>query len=45
MAEEVRAPIKEAEIPWVVACLREDIEDLRNEIREVRRSMKAFARR
>jgi len=37
MAEEVRAPIKEAEIPWVVAYLREDIQDLRNEVRETRR--------
>ena len=37
MAEEVRAPIKEAEVPWVVAYLREDIQDLRNEVREVRR--------
>ena len=39
MAEEVRAPIKEAEIPWVVAYLREDIQDVRGEIREVRRSI------
>ena len=37
MAEEARAPIKEAEIPWVVAYLREDIQDLRNEVRETRR--------
>lgn len=40
MTEEVRAPVSElerAEIPWVVAYLREDIQDLRNEIREVRR--------
>jgi len=29
MAEEVKAPIGEAEIPWVVAYLREDIQDLR----------------
>ena len=41
MAEEVKAPVSEverAEIPWVVAYLREDIQDLRNEVREVRRS-------
>jgi hypothetical protein len=40
MAEEVRAPVSElerAEIPWVVAYLREDIQDLRNEVRENRR--------
>jgi len=40
MAEEVKAPAPElerAEIPWVVAYLREDIQDLRNEVREVRR--------
>ena len=37
MAEEARAPIKEAEIPWMVAYLREDIQDLRNEVRETRR--------
>ena len=42
MAEEVRAPIKEAEIPWVVAYLREDIQDLRNEIRGVRRSIESL---
>ena len=29
MAEEVKAPIREAEIPWVVAYLREDIQGLR----------------
>ena len=42
MAEEVKAPVSEverAEIPWVVAYLREDIQDLRNEVREVRRSV------
>jgi hypothetical protein len=37
MTEEVKAPVWEAEIPWVVAYLREDIQDLRNEIRENRR--------
>jgi chromosome segregation ATPase len=40
MAEEVKAPeLEKAEIPWVVAYLREDIQDLRNEVREVRRSL------
>ncbi|MGA9349872.1 MAG: hypothetical protein WBW48_13860 [Anaerolineae bacterium] len=42
MTEEVRAPVSElerAEIPWVVAYLREDIQDLRNEVREVRRGV------
>jgi len=41
MAEEVREvrPVWEAEVPWVVAYLREDIQDLRNEVREVRRSV------
>ena len=42
MAEEVKAPVSEverAEIPWVVAYLREDIQDVRGEIREVRRSI------
>ena len=42
MAEEIRAPVLEldrAEIPWVVAYLREDIQDLRNEVRENRRSI------
>jgi chromosome segregation ATPase len=42
MVEEVRAPVSElerAEIPWVVAYLREDIQDLRNEVRENRRSI------
>jgi len=39
MAEEVKAPIKEAEVPWAVAYLREDIQDVRGEIREVRRSI------
>jgi len=37
MVEGVRAPVLEldrAEIPWVVAYLREDIQDLRNEVRE-----------
>lgn len=42
MAEgEVKAPPREipaAEVPWVVAYLREDIQDLRTEVREVRRS-------
>ncbi len=40
MAEEGKAPVSEvekAEIPWVVAYLREDIQDLRNEVREVPR--------
>ena len=40
MAEEPKATVPElekAEIPWVVAYLREDIQDLRNEVREVRR--------
>jgi len=37
MAEEVRAPIKEAEVPWVVAYLRHDIQDLRSEVWEVQR--------
>ena len=45
MAEEVkevkeaRAPVWEAETPWMVAYLREDIQDLRNEVREVRRNI------
>ena len=39
MVEEVRAPVWEAEVPWVVAYLREDIQDLRSEVREVRRSI------
>jgi chromosome segregation ATPase len=42
MVEEARAPVSElerAEIPWVVAYLREDIQDLRNEVRENRRSI------
>ena len=42
MAEEPKATVPElerAEIPWVVAYLREDIQDLRGEIREVRRSV------
>ena len=34
---EARAPVWEAEVPWVVSYLREDIQDLRNEVREVRR--------
>jgi hypothetical protein len=34
---EARAPVWEAEVPWVVAYLREDIQDLRNEVRETRR--------
>jgi len=38
MAEEAKAPeLERAEIPWVVAYLREDIQDLRNEVRETRR--------
>ena len=40
MAEETRearAPVWEAEVPWVVSYLREDIQDLRNEVRETRR--------
>jgi chromosome segregation ATPase len=37
--KEVRAPFWEAEAPWMVAYLREDIQDLRNEMREVRRSV------
>ena len=40
IVEEVRARVSElerAEIPWVVAYLREDIQDLRNEVRETRR--------
>jgi chromosome segregation ATPase len=36
---EARAPIREAEVPWVVSYLREDIQDLRNEVRENRRSI------
>jgi predicted RNase H-like nuclease (RuvC/YqgF family) len=42
MAEEARVVVPElerAEIPWVVAYLREDIQDVRGEIREVRRSI------
>jgi hypothetical protein len=34
---EARAPVWEAEVPWVVSYLREDIQDLRNEVRETRR--------
>ena len=40
MTEEAKTPVLEldrAEIPWVVAYLREDIQDLRNEVRETRR--------
>ncbi len=37
--KEARAPVWEAETPWVVAYLREDIQDLRNEVREVRRNV------
>jgi uncharacterized membrane protein (DUF106 family) len=40
MVEEVKTPVLEldrAEVPWVVAYLREDIQDLRNEVRETRR--------
>jgi hypothetical protein len=36
---EARTPVWEAEVPWVVSYLREDIQDLRNEVREVRRSV------
>ncbi len=32
-------PVWEAEVPWVVSYLREDIQDLRNEVRESRRSI------
>ena len=42
MAEEVRevrAPVWEAEVPWVVSYLREDIQDLKGDIREVRQSI------
>jgi hypothetical protein len=39
MAEEVKAPLWEAEVPWMVSYLREDIQDLRNEVRENRRSI------
>ncbi|HID10195.1 MAG TPA: hypothetical protein EYP17_02695 [Candidatus Latescibacteria bacterium] len=42
MAEEAKVAVPElerAEIPWVVAYLKEDIQDLRNEVREVRRSV------
>ena len=45
MAEEVKAPVSEAEraeIPWVMAYRREDIQDLRNEIREARRSIESL---
>ena len=38
-SREARAPVWEAEVPWVVSYLREDIQDLRNEVREVRRSV------
>jgi len=40
-SKEVREarPVWEAEVPWVVAYLREDIQDLRGEIREMRRSI------
>jgi hypothetical protein len=40
MAKQAKAPVSElerAEIPWVVAYLREDIQDLRNAVRETRR--------
>jgi hypothetical protein len=40
MTEQAKAPVSElerAEIPWVVAYLREDIQDLRNAVRETRR--------
>ena len=44
MAEESREvretrPVWEAEVPWVVAYLREDIQDLKGDIREIRRSI------
>jgi len=40
MAEEVKSPeLEKAEIPWVVSYLREDIQDVRGEIREIRRSI------
>ncbi len=45
MAEEVKVPeLEKAEIPWVVAYLREDIQDLRNEVRENRRSIQRLRR-
>ena len=37
MEAETRAPAREletAEVPWVVAYLREDLQDLRNDVRE-----------
>ena len=45
MAEQARAAVSElerAEIPWVVSYLREDIQDLRNEVRENRRSIEGL---
>ena len=44
MAEEAREvrearPVWETEVPWVVAYLREDIQDLKGDIREMRRSI------
>jgi len=44
MAEESREvrearPVWETEVPWVVAYLREDIQDLKGDIREMRRSI------
>ena len=30
-------PVWEAEVPWAISYLREDIQDLRNEVRETRR--------
>ena len=39
MVEEARAPVWEAEVPWVVSYLREDIQDLKDEVRENRRSI------
>jgi len=37
VAEEVKAPVPEAEVPRAIAYLWENIQDLRNEVREVRR--------
>ena len=42
MAEKAKAAVPElekAEIPWAVAYLRDDVQDVRGEIREVRRSI------
>jgi len=38
MEQETRAPVRElerAEVPWVVAYLREDLQDLRNDVRRL----------